>query len=201
MRRGLGAVRMTALLASTCAPLGGCLAAGTGVTSVIGIPVGEGATTVARFAPDGRSALIVSARAQAGLSSSHLYVVMLPRLAPSRGWDLVGTADPATGRIDQSLSTGPRDLRAIRFARGKVGGLPATLMFVAQPEGGRGGPMTVDTYRLSTDGQDGSGMSAAFDRIHHRVLDTGYCSPEDALERVEGLGPVPGQVIGACPSA
>lgn len=182
-------------------PLGGCLAAGNRVSDVVGIPLREGTNPIARFAPDGRSGMIVAARAQDGLSVSHLYLVMLPRLSPDRGWDVVGTIDPATGRTDQELSTGGRDFRAIRFARGKVGGLPSTLMFVAHPDRPGYSQVEIDTYRLSTDGEDGSGMSAAFDRIGQTRTWQAYCTPEAALEDVDGLDPVPGTPIASCPQA
>ncbi len=165
------------------------------MTNVIGIEVNEGVNNVARFAPDGRSGVIVEGR-QSGPASAPIYLVMLPRSTPVAGWDVVGVAD-GTGRVDPVPSPIGSRARSVRFARGKVGGLPATLMFVASAAT-QTGYYRIVTYRLVTDGEDGSGLSAVFDPIRTFTPARTFCSPGDALDEVEDLDPEPGD---GCPRA
>ncbi len=176
------------LAALMSAPLSACLAAGTRVTNVIGIDVAEGINDVPRFAPDGRQGVIVEGR-RSGPSTPAIYLVLLPRSTPSRGWDVVGVAD-GTGRVDSGPNDGGARARSVRFARAKVGGLPATLMFVATagPDAGR---YEITTYRLVTDGDDGSGLNAVFDPLRTITPQRSFCSPGAALDELENLDPEP----------
>ena len=181
-------------------PLVACQAAGSRVTNVIGIDVAEGINTVPHFAPDGREGMIVVARRQVPSGAGQaptLVTVLLPRFAPTRGWDVVGVED-GTGVVADGPppASGPgvgRE-RAVRFARAKVGGMPATLMFVATT-GPNPNAVGITTYRLLTDGEDASGLAAVFGPIRHTETTDGYCSPEAALEAIERLDAVPG---GSC---
>ena len=174
------------------APVGACHAAGSSVTNVIGIDVAEGVNDVQRFAPDGRQGLIVEGR-RSGPASALVFLVLLPRSTPVRGWDVVGISED--GRVDTAPWTAATRASSVRFARAKVGGLPATLMFVATTsrEAGR---YDVVTYRLVTDGDDGSGLSAVFDPIRTVTPERAFCSPGEALEALEDLDPEPGD---GCP--
>ena len=185
------------LACALAAPLTACQAAGGRVSNVVGIDLTEGVNTVPRFAPDGREGLIVVARRQVpsgAAQASPLVTAMLPRLAPTRGWDVVSVED-ATGTITDA-APGPAIGRrqAVRFARAKVGGMPATLMFVATT-GSDPDAVAITTYRLLTDGEDASGLAAVFGPIRRSEARGAYCSPEAALEAVEGLDPTPG---GSC---
>jgi hypothetical protein len=178
-------------------PLSACQAASGRVTGVVGIDVTEGVNTIPHFAPDGREGVIVVGERQAPSGAAHtppLVTVMLPRFSPTRGWDVVGTEDEAGIVADAPPPPAIGRNRAVRFARAKVGGLPATLMFVATADRA-GGAVAITTYRLLTDGEDASGLAAVFGPIRHAVARGGYCSPEAALEATEGLDPAPG---GAC---
>ena len=188
---------LAVLACALALPLTACQAAGSRVSSVIGIDVSEGINTVPHFAPDGREGVIVVARRQVpsgAAATPPMVTVMLPRFAPTRGWDVVSVED-ATGTVADEAPTpliGRR--QAVRFARAKVGGMPATLMFVATTESNPNA-MAITTYRLRTDGEDASGLAAVFGPIRHSETFGGYCSPEAALEAVEQLDPAPG---GAC---
>ncbi len=172
--------------ASLTVPLTACQAAGTAVTNVVGIEVGEGVNNIQRFVPDGRQALVVEGR-QSGPASAAVFFVMLPRSVPSPGWDVVGIAG-ADGRYQTSVTGAGL---AVRFARAKVGGLPATLLFVAS--GARGsGRYDITIYRLVTDGEDGSGLDAVFDQLRVFSPSGNYCSPGQALDEAEDLMPQPG---------
>ena len=188
-------ILLLALLSPLVAPLGACHAAGTQVTNVIGIDVAEGVNDVHRFAPDGRQGLIIVAR-QSGPLSAPVYLVLLPRLTPVRGWDVVGVSDGA-GRVDTAPRQAGTRAGSVRFARGKVGGLPATLMFIATA-GRQAGRVDIVTYRLVTDGDDGSGLSAVFDPIRTISPARAFCSAGEALVEMEGLDPTAGD---GCPGA
>ncbi len=177
-------------------PLGGCLARPDAITNVIGIPVVEGANPITHLVPDGRSGLIVEG-SLAALRRPDAILVLLPRLSPERGWDVVGIEDRDTGRVSSTLPD-PGEGEDARFARAKVGGDPATLMFVAYGNGADGRPsrFTIDTYRLSTGGEDGLGLPAVFDPIGRTTTRRSYCSAEAALVDVERLDPEPGTATG-----
>ena len=170
-------------------------ARGGSVSSVVGIDVSEGVNTVPHFAPDGREGVIVVARRQVPSGSAQtppMVTVMLPRLAPTRGWDVVSVEDGTGAVADEAPSPGIGRKQAVRFARAKVGGMPATLMFVATTESNPNA-VAITTYRLLTDGEDASGLAAVFGPIRHSETFGGYCSPEAALEAVEQLDPAPGE--------
>jgi hypothetical protein len=173
------------------APLAACQAAGTRVTNVVGIDVAEGVNDIQRFAPDGRQALVVEGR-RSGPDSAPVFFVMLPRSAPAPGWDVVGVAG-ANGQLDLASAGNPGLTRtkAVRFARAKVGGLPATLMFVANASRDTG-RYDITIYRLVTDGEDGSGLNAVFDPLRTFSPSGTYCSPGQALDASEDLTPEPG---------
>ena len=169
-------------------PLGGCLARPNSVTNVIGIDVEQGANPVAHLVPDGRSGLIVDGSLRAA-GRPDAILVLLPRLAPQRGWDVVGVEDASTGQLSSTLPSVPGEQQDARFARAKVGGMPATLLFVAHGNGGPGRPepLTIDTYTLSTDGEDGSGLPAVFHPLARTTTRTAYCSADAALGDAERL--------------
>ena len=182
------------LAAMLATPLSACQAAGTRVTNVVGIDLSEGVNDIQRFAPDGRQALIVEGR-RSGPASAPVFFVMLPRSVPAPGWDVVGVNGPG-GRLDLSTGAENTRARAVRFARAKVGGMPATLMFVAdaRPEPGR---YDITIYRLVTDGEDGSGLDAVFDPLRTLSPERSFCSPGEALVKTEDLRPEPGDACRA----
>ncbi len=190
-------MRLPLLLLLLSLPLSACQAAGGRVTNVVGIDIVEGVNTVPHFAPDGREGVIVVGAHQAPSGSARtppLVTVMLPRFAPTRGWDVVGIEDERGIVADQPPAPSIGRARTVRFARAKVGGIPATLMFVATDAPDRDA-VSITTYRLLTDGEDASGLAAVFGPIRHAEARGNYCSPEAALEAVEQLSPAPG---GAC---
>ncbi len=186
---------VASLLALLVVPLGACQAAGTRVTNVIGIDTVEGVNDVQRFAPDGRQAVIIEAR-QSGPNTPPVFLVMLPRSTPRPGWDVVGVSD-GNGRVETGPNGGGTLARGVRFARAKVGGMPATLMFIATASGDPG-RFRIVTYRLSTDGEDGSGLSAVFDPIRTTDPERTFCSPVASIDAMEDLDPAPGD---SCPRA
>ncbi|MCQ8241091.1 hypothetical protein [Rhizosaccharibacter radicis] len=166
----------------------GCAARGEGrISNLDPIPVHEGVNDLQRFAPDGRQALVVVGRQDGALGqpadgARHLVVTMLPRTVPDRGWDVVPVLDPE-GRA-ASLDT--RD-RTVRFARGKLSGMPATFLFVARPADpgvlpGQADSMRISIYRLAV-GEDGG----RFLPVGERLTRERFCTGDAALARSVGL--------------
>lgn len=158
-------------------PLAGCVARGTDrVGSVIPIDLHEGATTVAHLAPDGRQGLVVEARDP--VWHAPLLMAMLPRATGQRGWDVIGM-ETEDGAHAPSLDG---RFRSLVLARAKVGGMPATLLFVAGPDANdpapRGQPrrMTIRTLRLQADPD-----SASFEQIATQSTRQPFCSPTEAI--------------------
>ncbi|MCQ8278422.1 hypothetical protein NFI95_08145 [Acetobacteraceae bacterium KSS8] len=165
------------LLLLLSVPLSGCMARGSDrISSVVPLDLGEGATTVQHLAPDGRQGLVVEARDP--VWHAPVLMAMLPRASGARGWDVVGLENDAGARVSSLEGRG----RALVLARAKVGGMPATLLFVAGPDGAdtgaRGEPkrMVIRTLRLQTDG-DG----ASFDQIGVQTTRRVFCSPSEAI--------------------
>ncbi len=117
-------------------PLAGCVArAGGGITNVIPVQLQEGANLVPHLAPDGRQGLVVEGRQPDALAP--LIMTMLPRAEGQRGWDVVDIEAADGSRLPTLDARG----RAVLFARAKVGGIPATLLFVAVPDPGDAAPL------------------------------------------------------------
>ena len=167
---------LASLLVPLSLPLAGCVARGTArITSVIAVPLGEGATLVPHLAPDGRQGLVVEGRQPQ--ARSPLIMAMLPRAEGRRGWDVV-QMDPADG---DGPTLGGRG-RSVVLARAKVGGMPATLLFVAEPDpadpapAGEARRMLIRTLRLRVDEN-----AARFEAIDSVITRTRYCSGDDAV--------------------
>ncbi len=171
------AVRTLSLfLACLSLPLAGCVARGNArITSVIPVPLQEGANLVPHLAPDGRQGLVVEGRQPS--ARSPLLMAMLPRAEGMRGWDVV-QMDPADGAGPTLDGRG----RSVVLARAKVGGIPATLLFVAEPDpadpapAGEARRILIRTLRLEADE-----TTARFEAINSETTRRRYCSGSDAV--------------------
>lgn len=166
------------LAASVAVPLTGCVARGNSrITNVIPVQLQEGANLVPHLAPDGRQGLVVEAR-QPDIGRSRLIMTMLPRAEGVRGWDVVGMDAADGSRMPTIDGRG----RSVVFARAKVSGIPATLLFLASADtadtASPGSPhrMLIRTMRLRTDE-----TSAHFESIATETTRGRYCSGTDAL--------------------
>lgn len=166
------------LAASVAVPLTGCVARGNSrITNVIPVPLQEGANLVPHLAPDGRQGLVVQAR-EPDIGHTRLIMTMLPRAEGMRGWDVVAM-DAADG---SRMPTIDNRGRSLVFARAKVSGIPATLLFVTSADtadtASPGSPhrMLIRTMRLRTDE-----TSAHFESIATETRRGRYCSFTDAL--------------------
>ncbi len=171
------------LLAATLAvPLAGCAARGTSrISNVIPLDLAEGATMVPHLAPDGRQGLVIEGRGPGAIGQaapSPVVMAMLPRAVGLRGWDVIGI-ESETGARETSLGGAGR---SVVFARAKVGGMPATLLFVAEADAsdpvprGAAHRITIRTLRLDADRS-----AASFAQISSQTTARRYCSPADAI--------------------
>ena len=176
-------------------PLAGCAArGGGGITNVTPVQLQEGANLVPHLAPDGRQGLVVEGRQPDALAP--LIMTMLPRAEGQRGWDVVEIEAADGSRLPTLDARG----RAVLFARAKVGGIPATLLFVAAPDPGDAAPpgaprrMLIQTLRLRT-----GETSARFEPIRSETTRGRYCSSTDALAAAYRLAlPEDGWNTGRC---
>ena len=176
-------------------PLTGCIArGGGGITNVIPVPLQEGANLVPHLAPDGRQGLVVEGRQPD--ARAPLIMTMLPRAEGQRGWDVVEIEAADGARLPTLDASG----RTVVFARAKVGGMPATLLFVASPDPGDaaalGMPrrMLIQTLRLQADE-----TMARFEPIRTETTRGRYCSSTDALAATYRLAlPEDGWNAGRC---
>ncbi len=196
------------LAASLAIPLTGCVARGArSITNVIPVPLEEGANLVPHLSPDGRQGLVVEARAPDAAAGTRVIMTMLPRAEGVRGWDVVEMDGAGGSRLPTIDGHG----RSVVFARAKVGGMPATLVFVASPdpEDGAlpsfGAPlptprrMVITTLRLQADER-----SARFQAIDTEITRGRYCSGTDALAATYSMDlpeDAPGDTRCAAPGA
>ena len=176
-------IRLRSILHSACigasllVPLGGCVARGSGrITEVSPIDLNEGANLIPHLAPDGRQGLVIRARGPAG--GAPLVMAMLPRSTEPVGWDVIGIDSPDGSETATFDARG----RSVVRARAKVGGMPATLWFVAQPDPADPAPagaprqVLIQTLRLETDA-----AAARFAPLASQNTRTRYCSSRDAI--------------------
>ena len=171
------AILLTALGSSGCAARGAA-----GISNVVPLPVHEGTSIIARFAPDGRQAVVVEARMPGAATPS--LMALLPREGGwhrSDGWDVVGMPRIADAADGASATFDPHGGAAV-FARAKIRGMPATLLLAAVPAEtdpqplGRPRRMDLLTYRLDT-----GASSAGFSLLDRRTSSIRYCNAADAI--------------------
>ncbi|WP_216634448.1 hypothetical protein [Granulibacter bethesdensis] len=194
MRRCRSARLLLTLLAMapTLAPLGAC-AANTGLTNLKAITLRDGSNTVVHFVPDGRVGLIVAAHSGSAPTRNDVFVVLLPSPMPGEGWNIVsinagptlrGTGQAAVQDTITAAQDGIPGLRAVRFARGKMNGIPQTFLLSAMKDGDGRSPVTLEIYRLSEGNRTGGEQ---FIQVRQFRSSRRYCSAVDALSREFGL--------------
>ncbi len=161
------------------------------------IPLFTGPNRIEPFAPDGRSAIVVKAwRDNRNAHGYDLFLVMMPTQAGASDWNVVAleSADPNASDADtlrDDPHTGEDTVTAVRFARGKVDGAPATLILVASREIGSApipDPALVrfQVHRLAPN-ERGLGTADYFQRIDTAISAKSYCNAEKALSQQFGL--------------
>ncbi|MCK8785422.1 hypothetical protein M0638_13615 [Roseomonas sp. NAR14] len=178
------------------------------------VPLRPGVNRVERFAPDGRPAQVVQARRG---GARDVFMVLMPSRPDGTDWSLVGfdlprlPDEPAAGGsldvvADRRRPGGEEMLRALRFARGRVDGVPATLLLVASrdpaaPGEPATGPATAPTTAgpafvtylvlrlVRTEGGAADAPPDRFAPIRETRSATRFCNAEVALGREFGLLP------------
>jgi hypothetical protein len=146
---------------------------------------------IERFATDGRTGQIILAWRSTGTAGSHdVFLVLLPTRVKAEDWRVV-EVESGPGQAPQDIirdapHTGEDFVRAIRFARGRVDGAPATLLLTAtrdmSPEGiPAPSTVTFEVFQLRKpdDATDGD----IFARILSRRSPGRFCNAEVALAR------------------
>jgi len=167
------------------------------ISDISPIKLRSGPNTVPHFAPDGRDALIVLGWRDNGNAHGYdLYLVLMPASAAKPEWNVVGVDPGGNGRFQDIVTDDPHlgedAVRSIRFARAKVDGRPATVLFVATRDTGTApipdpAPVTFEVYRLAhNDGEVGYTVDY-FTKIQE-IKSTGkYCNAEMALRQQFGI--------------
>jgi len=162
--------------------LGGCNAWGGSISNLNAIPLQEGSNLLPHFAPDGRQGPVVEGRQPGG---APLVMAMLPRSEGVRGWDVV-TVEQGSGMASPTVDGRGR---SVVFARGKIGGIPVTLLFLAGPDATDAEPlgsprrMVIETLRLRT-----TETGASFEQVSRQVTRRRFCDGDEALERTYRMG-------------
>ncbi|MGC1305439.1 MAG: hypothetical protein WA840_23965 [Caulobacteraceae bacterium] len=172
------------------------------------IAVHDGVNTVAGFATDGRAATIVRGWRDNGNAHGHdVYLVLLPLKNDDGVENTTGVVafdngqDPLKDTATASPFDGERALGAVRFARAKVDGAPATVMIRADLGETASGvladhaPVDISVYRLESPGVDAGTTPDVF-RLVSRTRPSGlFCNADMALTTVLHL-PLPANYAG-----
>ncbi len=173
------------------------------------VPVRDGVNAIAKFTPDGREATIVKAWRDNGNAHGHfVYLVLLPLPGDCCGPDSktgVVTFDGGQGGLEDTTGFSPfdgeRSLGALRFARGRLDGKPATLVIRADLGEASSGvladhaPVDISVYRLDHPGVD-AGTTPDLFHLVSRFRPAGlFCNADMALATVMRL-PLPADYAG-----
>ena len=189
--------RAAALLAGAWIALATPLAAQQ-VTDVTAIPLRAGVNRIEGFAPDGREAQVVLAWRENGNAHGYsLFMVMLPGRPGGSDWNVVGLEQPEGDPAFQDVlrdqpHAGEDVVRAVRLARGRVDGRPATLVIIATRElNGEPypspAPVRFEVFALAS-GRGEIGVTRDyFRRVSVQRLEQRSCNAELALSQRFGL--------------
>jgi hypothetical protein len=170
------------------------------VDHIVPVALRAGINHVPGFLPDDTAATIVEA--WRGNGNAHGYHVWMVLTGPSEG-NPVGVASMADGGevIRDAPFDGERVLRSVRFARGFVAGVPASLLLTARLDTTPGRPLadhelaTVRVDRLVAD------PGAIGPQVQFRTISTlrsarRYCNADLAMHDLLGM-PLPSDFAGA----
>lgn len=169
------------------------------ITDVQAMALTSGVNRISHFAPDGRDGIVILAWRDNG--NAHGYDLALVMIEPRQGagWNVVAIApmDQEASRVEDVLRdtphTGDDAVRSFRFARGKVDGEAATLLFIAtrDVEAGASIPdpsfVTFEVYRLAQNDGDVGLTRDFFDPIRRTRSSIRFCHAEMALFQAFGL--------------
>jgi hypothetical protein len=172
------------------------------ITKLSVIPIRDGMNQIDDLAGDGRRGTIIEAWRDNG--NAHGYSVFLIALEsqPGRGdWNVVAVQRKPNERERDVVTDDPHTVEdavsSVRFARGLVGGKPATLLIIGTRELapsfnlGDPGPVDIEFYRLVQNENVLFGLPPDyFDFVETIRSATPYCNSDLALSKEIGL-PLP----------
>jgi hypothetical protein len=179
------------------------------ITDIAVIPIHDGVNTVASFAPDGRTATIIRGWRDNGNAHGHdTYLVLLPLKDDFGAENTAGVVafedadnDPLQDTIGVSPFDGERVLGAVRFAKAKLDGAPATVVIRADLGESASGvladhaPVDIRIYRLESPGVDVGTTPDVFHLVSKTRPPGLFCNADMALTTVLHL-PLPKDYAG-----
>jgi hypothetical protein len=174
-------------------PLAAC-AAGGRVTNLYAIPLEPGANTISRFAPDGRHAVVVEGTRGAGAQLHRVFLVMLPGAPKVGGWNVVPVRLNALDSAEEVLRDDLGGVRSLRFARGKLDGIPETFQITAERDTAGRAPVTFSLFRLAAV-REGGAVSDSFVPVRQIRSRETFCNTDAAIARQFHL-PLPASYTG-----
>jgi len=166
-----------------------------GITELAVIPLHPGVNTVERFASDDRPAIIVKGwRENWNAHSYNFFLVLMPSAIGKTDWnvvDIVSDERHPNDFIRDYPHTEDDFVRSVRFARGKLNGVPATLLITAARQtGSRPIPdpsiVIFEVYKLEQNNEIGTTRDI-FKRVLKWKSDTKYSNSDVALQKELGL--------------
>ncbi|MGY3441309.1 hypothetical protein [Bradyrhizobium sp. USDA 4473] len=185
-----------------------------GLTDIRTIPIHDGINVVPKFASDGRSATIVRAWRDNGNAHGHyVYLVLLPLPAGCCGSEnksgVVALDGNKNGLEDTAVASpfdGERTLGTIRFARGRLDGVSATLLIRADLGEARSGvladhaPAEIRIYKLERPGVAAGTTPDVFHLVRRIPARGSFCNADMALSTTIGLPLPPNYSGGKAPT-
>jgi hypothetical protein len=169
-----------------------------GITELAVIPLHLGVNTVERFASDDRPAIIAMGwRENWNAHSYNFFLVLMPSAIGKADWNVVDIVPDDTHMRDfirDYPHTEDDFVSSVRFARGKVNGVAATLLITATRQI-KGMPIpdpaivVFEVYRLEANSEIGTTRDI-FKRVLKWQSDKKYSNSDLALQKELGL-PVP----------
>jgi hypothetical protein len=170
-----------------------------GLTDLAVIPLQLGVNTVERFASDGRPAIIAKGWRENGNAHSYNYfLVLMPTAVGKADWNVVAKFVPDNWHSSDFIRDAPHAdedyVSSVRFARGKIDGVAATLLITATRQIGvkpipQPAIVVFEVYRLEANHEIGTTLDI-FKRVLKWESDKKYSNSDLALQKELGL-PVP----------
>ena len=172
------------------------------LTDLAVIPLQQGVNTVERFSSDGRQAIIAKGwRDNGNAHGYNFFLVLMPTAVGRADWNVVDKVVPDKWHSSDFIRDDPHMdedfISSVRFARGKVNGVAATLLITATrqilPDKGIPEPSIVvfEVYRLEANVEGDVGTTRDFfKRVLNWKSDKKYSNSDLALQKELGL-PLP----------
>lgn len=165
------------------------------ITELVVVPLELGMNKIENFASDGRQAIIVKGwRENWNAHSYNFFLVLMPSAIGKTDWnvvDIVSDERHPNDFIRDYPHTEDDFVRSVRFARGKLNGVPTTLLITAARQtGSRPIPdpsiVIFEVYKLEQNNEIGTTRDI-FKRVLNWKSDKKYSNSDVALQKELGL--------------